>query len=138
MKWMKVLENSLLYCETDQNTKETTTTTPMTTTDRLEALINNAIAQGQGQVVTEFQMPTTPPPTKFQVPTAAVYVRRLKNLYCDVPVFVYRIIACMKGRNFLNCPNFNATNEECENRARMMNKCGNELNYNNWKICCVY
>jgi hypothetical protein len=130
-QWVAVLARSLAECLKDQDTKDTTTPIPTTTTDRLSALIQNAIEQGQGQTV----MPPTDPPTttteKFTGPTLPpLPVRRDATRYCDIPVYVFRIVACVRARNFINCPRFNETSDECVRVREIMVGCGNELNYN--------
>ncbi|KAG5666505.1 hypothetical protein PVAND_014529 [Polypedilum vanderplanki] len=130
-KWTSVIQDSFNYCMKDQDTKDTTTPSPTTTTDRLSQLIQNAIEQGQGQTVAPPPKTTTPTTTAFTGSThASVPTRRNALRYCHVPVYIYKIIACMRARNFINCPNFNNQKDECLKKKDMMISCGNELNYN--------
>ncbi|XP_070508524.1 uncharacterized protein [Chironomus tepperi] len=129
--WRKAIKASMSYCLWDQMSKETTRPPVPSTTDRMKYLMNNAIQNGQGHYVNpEYQQHTQPPP--FTTPTAStepLYVRQNNNRYCDIPVFVFRVVACMRVVNFVNCPYFNINNTACMGKRNEIISCGRDLNY---------
>ena len=119
------------YCLWDQMSKETTRPPVPSTTDRMKYLMNNAIQNGQGHYVNpEYQQRqqqpayTTPPPV-----TEPLYARQNKNRYCGIPVYVFRVVACMRVVDFVNCPYFNKNSTACVTKREDIMKCGRELNY---------
>lgn len=127
--WVQTLSRSIQYCYYDQNSKETTPPIPSTTTDRTKYLMNNAVQQGQGYYVD--QQSETSPVNMPTETTIALAVRQQNNIFCGIPVYMYRIIACTKVQNFFNCPKFNKTATACQAKWSVIKKCGNELNYTN-------
>jgi hypothetical protein len=129
--WRKAIAGSMRYCLWDQMSKETTRPPFVSTTDRTKYLMNNAIQNGQGHYVNTDnqqrpQQPvyTTPPGT-----TEPLYIRQNKNRYCGIPVYVFRVVACMRVVNFVNCPFFNRNSTECMTKREDIMKCGRKLNY---------
>lgn len=96
-------------------------------------LISQAIANNQGQTVTD--PPTQPPLTLFPQTTTTIVtttteslkIRKEKNRYCNIPIFVSLLIPCVRIQNFVNCPNFNNKSEECEESKELIRTCGNEM-----------
>lgn len=129
--WQNAIKTSMKYCLWDQMSKETTRPPIPSTTDRMKYLMNNAIQNGQGYYVNpeyqqrpQQQIYTTPPTS-----TEPLYVRQNNNRYCGIPVYVFRVVACMRVVNFVNCPYFNVNSTSCMAKREEIIKCGRELNY---------
>jgi hypothetical protein len=114
-EWMPVLTASLNYCYIDQDSKIITKRFTTTTT------------KGSGMMP---QMPQPTPTPQYQGPQPDIAMAQKQLTFCGIPVFVFKIMACMRARNFIGCPRFKKESEECVRKRNMMLDCGYELNYN--------
>ncbi|XP_070508358.1 uncharacterized protein [Chironomus tepperi] len=61
--------------------------------------------------------------------TESLKDQRDRNLYCNIPVYVYLMISCTKVQNFINCPNFKANDDICDEWRDYLRKCRYELGF---------
>lgn len=77
-----------------------------------------------GILTTTKTIPTT---TTIEISTESLKVRQEREKYCGVPLYVYLISTCAIIQNFINCPHFNSSSEECEESREVILKCGSNL-----------
>jgi len=149
--WPNALNLSLNFCESmimSVTTLRTTTVNmkknifTMTTSNRAKV----ATLKGTGQTITtkSVESTTTTTSTTSEMTTSkassttsstttlsteSVKDRRDKNLYCNIPVYVYLMISCTKVQNFINCPNFRNNDEVCDEWRDFLRKCRYELGF---------
>jgi len=149
--WTNALNLSLNFCESiimSVTTLRTTTVNmkknifTMTTSSRAKL----ATLKGTGQSISTKSVESTTITTSTTLEmttskassttssttilsTESVKDRRDKNLYCNIPVYVYLMISCTKVQSFINCPNFRNNDEVCDEWRDFLRKCRYELGF---------
>lgn len=74
------------------------------------------------------EAPTPPPTTTLSTEsTEALIVRQEREKYCGVPLYIMLIVTCTRIQNFVNCPDFNSTSDECDDSLKTIKMCGSNL-----------
>lgn len=143
MNWTNAMNLSLEFCESlvlSVTTLRTTTVNSrknivtMTTSSRAKP----ATLSGTGKQTTtkSVSSTTSTSSTTSEMTTStatesteSVKDRRDKNLYCNIPVYVYLMVSCIKIQNFINCPNFKSNDDVCDEWRDYLRKCRHELGF---------
>lgn len=124
--WMNATKLSINFCKNAENIFEKPTVNPRDLVDRDTTTTEKSKRNRRSNENTTIS--ATVNGTTRKATTESLRNVQDRNLYCNVPIYVFMIISCTAVRNFVNCPHFDDY-DVCSDWRNYLVKCGGGLKH---------